>query len=207
MDREPAHWTLLESIPHADCKVFSVHRHLCSHPARPDPAEFYVIHARPWAVTLALTPDDHLVMVQQYRFGVGELSWELPAGCVDPGEDPVAAGVRELREESGFAGTSARLLGQTWPNPALQNNICYFILVEDARLAGDSSWDQHEEFAVRTVPVEEVLQWARSGRIGHAMVHNALFLFEPWWRERTKKNVIASGEGVCDFCDSDGKID
>lgn len=184
MHTTPALWEVLSSSLHADCKVFSVRKQECRHPNRPGTAEFFVINAFPWAVTLALTPRRELVLVQQYRFGVDALSWELPAGCVDAGEDPVAAGVRELREESGYEGKHARLLGESWPNPALQNNTCYFVLVEDAELRSEQEWDCHEELAVCVKPVEEVLAWARSGKIRHAMVLNALFYFEPWYRER-----------------------
>ncbi|MCD8483047.1 MAG: NUDIX hydrolase [Verrucomicrobia bacterium] len=154
------------------------------HPVRDICGDFYVINARPWAVTLALTPQDELVLVQQFRFGVDELSWELPAGCVDEGEDPLKAGVRELLEESGYVGDNPRVIGQSWPNPALQNNTCTFVLVENARCLTAQSPDLHEELAVRTLPVNQVLEWARTGIIRHAMVHNALFYFEPWFRAR-----------------------
>lgn len=183
MQATPAHWEILSSQLHADCKVFSVRKQLCRHPRRAINAEFYVINAFPWAVTLALTPENELVLVQQYRFGVDALSWELPAGCIDPGEDPVAAGVRELQEESGYQGHNARLLGESWPNPALQNNTCYFVLIENAQPSAQQEWDAHEEIAVCVKPVDEVFAWARTGKIRHAMVLNALFYFEPWYRK------------------------
>jgi hypothetical protein len=67
------------------------------------------------------------------------------------------------------------------PNPAIQSNRCHFVLVEDAARTAAQAWDADEEIEVTTVPVDEVLARARDGRITHALVLNALLLFEPVW--------------------------
>jgi 8-oxo-dGTP pyrophosphatase MutT (NUDIX family) len=115
------------------------------------------------------------VLVRQFRFGTGQFSWELPAGVVDPGEDPVEGGVRELYEESGYRGTRARVLGTVHPNPAIQRNCCHIILVEGARRIDGGAPGPHEAFEVRELPVAELYEWARNGTISHAIVHAALF--------------------------------
>jgi ADP-ribose pyrophosphatase len=131
---------------------------------------------------LALTPEHHLVLVRQFRYGIDDFSLELPGGVMEPGEGPAAAGLRELREETGYAGTPAVILGNVHPNPAIQSNRCHFVLVERATPTHDPSWDRDEEIQVTTVPVPDVLQLARTGGITHALVLNALLLFEPRWR-------------------------
>ena len=153
------------------------------HPVRGTERDFVVIAAPDWVNVLALTPDGHLVLVQQFRYGIDALSWEIPGVVIDLVEDPVAAGVRELQEETGYVGQRARLLGTVHPNPAIQNNRCHLVLVEEARCVADLGWDHDEEIAVATTPVEEVLASARAGQITHALVLNALFLFEPVWAE------------------------
>jgi 8-oxo-dGTP pyrophosphatase MutT (NUDIX family) len=140
--------------------------------------EFIVIDAPDWVNVLALTPDRRLVLVRQFRFGIDAFSLEVPGGVMEGGEDPVAAGVRELREETGFEGTGARLLGAVNPNPAIQNNRCHIVLVEGAERRAATEWDPDEEIEVTTVPVQEVLDWARAGRITHSLVLCALFLLE-----------------------------
>ena len=75
------------------------------------------------------------------------------------------------------------------PNPAIQSNRCHIALATDVDLVGPTSWDTDEEIEVFLRPVDEVLQLARSGGITHSLVLNALFLFEPWWREMRARGV------------------
>ena len=96
----------------------------------------------------------------------------------------MTAGLRELREETGFSGAPAKLLGSVHPNPAIQANRCHFVFVESAVKSHELKWDPDEELQVLTLPADEVLALARSGGIVHSLVLNALMLFEPHWRAR-----------------------
>ena len=155
------------------------------HPVRAVERDFTVIAAPDWCNVLALTPDGRLVLVRQFRYGIDEFSLEIPGGMLEPGEDPVAGALRELREETGFVGAKARVLASVHPNPAIQNNRCHFVLVEDAELRAPLGWDHDEEIEVLTAPVDEVYAWARTGRITHSLVVCALMYFEPVWRARS----------------------
>jgi ADP-ribose pyrophosphatase len=184
----PQRWEVLATHPHAECRVFKVQRKTCRHPSRERPADFFVIDSADWVNVLALTPAGELVLVSQYRFGIDAVSLEIPGGVMDPGEDPLVAGQRELLEETGFAGGRATLLGSVHPNPAIQNNRCHLVLVEAASPAGELAWDEHEELATTLAPVDQVFRWAREGRITHSLVLNALLLFEPIWRSMSAGN-------------------
>jgi 8-oxo-dGTP pyrophosphatase MutT (NUDIX family) len=142
--------------------------------------DYTVIAAPDWVNVIALTADGRLVLVRQFRFGIDDFSLEIPGGVIEPGEDPVEAGQRELREETGFAGGPVHLLGSVHPNPAIQNNRCHLVLVENAELRGATEWDPEEDIEVTTVQADEVLAWARSGRITHSLVVCGLFMFEQW---------------------------
>lgn len=183
---QPRRWRRLGARPVAATRIFSVENVDYQHPDRPEPRDFYVVKAPDWVNVVALTPDRQLVLVRQFRFGIDDFSLEIPGGVIDAGEDPVAAGLRELREESGYAGTRARLLGSVHPNPAMQSNRCHLVLVEDARPTEALEWDRDEEFEIFTRPVDEVYALVQAGRITHSLVLDALLLFAPHW-ERLKR--------------------
>lgn len=131
---------------------------------------------------IAVTPDRRLVLVRQFRYGIDAFSLEIPGGVMDTGEDPIEAGLRELREETGYSGVRARLLGSVHPNPAFQSNRAHFVLVEAVTRSHELEWDADEEIEVVVEPIEDVLAMARNGGITHALVLNALMFFEREWR-------------------------
>lgn len=178
----PARWERLGHTVRLSTRVFDIRGVRYRHPVRGSEREFVVVESPDWVNVVAHTPDDRLVLVRQFRFGIDAFSLEIPGGVMEAGEDPVAAGLRELREETGFAGARARLLGTVHPNPAIQSNRCHYVLVEGAAREHDLEWDTDEEIQVETVPVSAALELARSGGITHALVLNALMLFEPHWR-------------------------
>ncbi len=185
----PLRWQKLREEPHATTRIFDVVKAIYRHPRREKEQDFFVINPPDWVNVVALTPDGRLVLVRQFRYGINDFSLEIPGGVIDAGEDPVTAGVRELREESGFVGTGARLLGSVHPNPAMQSNRCHLVLVENARREADLEWDPDEEFEILTKPVEEVFALAAAGGITHAMVLNALLLFQSHWAGMRARSV------------------
>jgi 8-oxo-dGTP pyrophosphatase MutT (NUDIX family) len=140
--------------------------------------EFVVIHAPDWVNVVALTPGGSIILVRQFRFGANALSLEVPGGMIEQGEDPIAAGVRELAEETGYGGGRVSLLGSVRPNPAIQDNWCHFVLVDGAVPTGPMDWDEDEDIEVSMAPAAQVLAWARSGKIIHSLSVAALMLFE-----------------------------
>jgi 8-oxo-dGTP pyrophosphatase MutT (NUDIX family) len=171
-------WQSIRRDPHADCRVFQVFKKRCRHSIRETERDFFEIASPDWVNVLALTPERNLVLVNQFRIGVEEFSWELPGGVVDRGEDPLAGGLRELAEETGFAGEAARIIGWTHPNPAIQNNRCHFVLVENCRLSKELDWDSDEEIECTLKPLTWALEAARSGKLSHALTLNALFFLQ-----------------------------
>ncbi len=181
--RPPKRWKKLGSREVVRTRIFTVESVDFHHPDRAKPQDFFIINPPDWVNVLALTTDHRLVLVRQFRYGSNEFSLEIPGGVIDEGEDPIAAGVRELREESGFVGPTARLLGSVRPNPAMQSNQCHLVLVEGARADASLDWDPDEEFEILALPVDEVYARAYRGEITHAMVLDALLLFTPVWAE------------------------
>ncbi len=185
---EPLRWEKLGTSALLQTRIFDVMGTRYRHPGRGTERDFIVIQPPDWVNVVALTPDHQIVLVRQFRYGIDEFSLEIPGGVMEPGEDPVAAGLRELREETGFAGASAVVLGSVHPNPAIQSNRCHFVLVEAAVQSHALEWDADEEIHVTTQPVAEVLALAQTGGIVHALALNALMLFEAHQRRVAKKD-------------------
>jgi ADP-ribose pyrophosphatase len=174
----PARWQKLAHTLLAQTRVFDLHSTRYRHPVRETERDFVIAHPPDWVNVVALTPDQRIVLVRQFRFGIDGFSLEIPGGVMEKGEDPVMAGLRELREETGYVGAPARLLGSVHPNPAIQSNRCHFVFVEQATAATEMEWDADEEIEVTALPIDDVLALAHSGGITHGLVLDALFLFE-----------------------------
>lgn len=172
-------WKKIDSKPAGDFRVFTVRHDLKISPRTGRQHNFFVLDCPDWVNVVALTPDRQLVMIEQYRQGTETVELEIPGGIIDPKDNsPVAGGIRELREETGYEGENARLIGKVYPNPAIQSNTCHTLLVDNARLKHPVDWDHGEDIITRLVPVGEIPNLVRTGQIKHALVTVALFHFE-----------------------------
>lgn len=176
-------WKKVASKPLGDFRVFKLRSDVCLHPQTGQEHDFYVLDSVNWVNVVAVTPDQKLVMIHQYRFGSQTVELEIPGGMMDPGEtDPVATAIRELREETGYAGEKARLLGKIHSNPAIMSNVTYTVLIENCRLQHATDFDQAEDLATTLVPVADLPQLVAEEKIGHSLVVVALYHFDLWQR-------------------------
>lgn len=132
--------------------------------------DYYVQEYPPWVNVLAITGDRHAVLIRQYRHGIGQVHYELPAGVHDrPGESILEAARRELLEETGYSGGTWTLWMELSANPALQNNISYTFLAEGVVSTNMQELDETEEITVHTMPVEELGRIALEGGMIQAL--------------------------------------
>jgi len=176
-------WQTLGSRRVGDFRIFTVRSDEKISPRTGQKHDFFIIECVDWVNVLAMTPDDHLVMVEQYRHGSNTVELEIPGGIMDAGEtSPVETGLRELREETGYAGQNARVLGQVFANPAIMTNTCYTVIVEDCTLQHAVQFDSGEDLMTRLVPIAEVPRLIATGKINHPLVTVALYHFDLWRR-------------------------
>jgi 8-oxo-dGTP pyrophosphatase MutT (NUDIX family) len=137
---------------------------------------FHLLQGPSWAAVLCLTDDQHVVLVRQYRHGLGGPSLELPAGVIEPREAPIDAARRELREESGFVATSLEPLIEMTPEPARNTTRAHFFFARAAGTGGELALDSSEELEVLLVPVNEVFELIDQGQLVHAAHIAAILL-------------------------------
>jgi 8-oxo-dGTP pyrophosphatase MutT (NUDIX family) len=139
--------------------------------------DFFVTHLADGVHAIALTGDQRVVMVRQFRAGSRHDSLETPGGLLDPGEDPCVAGARELLEETGYAGDPPELLGTIFPIPALLSMRISTIVIRNARPIAEPHLDQSEELTLELVPAADIPELIKSGQIEHGVCVAGLL----WW--------------------------
>jgi ADP-ribose diphosphatase len=138
--------------------------------------ERVIIDADEWANVVAVTPEDEVVMVRQFRFGSNEVGLEVPGGVVDKGETPEQAVRRELEEETGYRVKSVRAVGWMWTNPAHFTNRQHTFLAQGAERVHDGHQEGSEDIEVVLVPRADIPRLIRDGTIRHALHIGALTL-------------------------------
>ena len=180
----PLPWPVVSTEVVAETRIFRLRSDLAKSPRTGQVHPFQILESPDWVNIVALTPDDRMVFIRQYRFGTGEVTLEIPGGLIDPGDTPESAALRELKEETGYVPGDGdgrplvRRIGRIRPNPAFMNNTCYTYLVEQAVPTGSRNQDPAEDIVVELIKVGDIPDLINSGRIDHGIVLNALH----WWR-------------------------
>jgi ADP-ribose pyrophosphatase len=137
--------------------------------------DYYVLEYPDWANAIAVTADNKLILVRQYRHAADIISLEVPGGVIEPGEDPEIGIRRELLEETGYSFDNCELIATLYPNPATSTNITYTYLLRGGVKTQEQHLDDHEILNVEVYTIEEVKQLLLENKIDQSLHAAALF--------------------------------
>jgi ADP-ribose pyrophosphatase len=144
--------------------------------------DFYVTDVANGVHAIAVTRDQKVVMVRQFRAGARHDCLETPGGLLDPSEDPCVAGARELLEETGYGGDAPEVLPTLWPNPALLSMRINTVLIRNAQQIAEPHLDPNEELTLELVDVHDIPTLIKNGQIDHGVCVAGLL----WWLLRDR---------------------
>ena len=162
-------WKVVESERIFEQPWFTVRKDICDLPNGKQHSAYYILEYPSWVSALAFTEDNKLLMVKQYRHGLGVVSTELPGGVVDKGETETTAIARELKEETGYVFESFEFIGKISPNPATSNNYMHMFIAKGGKKVAEQSLDETEDVEVLTYTIDEVKQLLRDQKIVQAL--------------------------------------
>lgn len=135
------------------------------------------------AVIIAIDPDDHVILVEQYRVPLGRACIELPAGLIGDeteGEDPAEAAARELEEETGYRAGRIEVLGEFHSSPGMVSESFTLLRAHDLVQVGPGGGTESEQITVHRVPRNDLPAFIAERRaLGDAMDVKLLLLLGP----------------------------
>ncbi len=121
--------------------------------------------------------DPWIVMERQYRHAANQYLWELPAGKMDGGEEPLAGAKRELAEETGYQAKKWRPLVEYYASPGFLGESMKVFVAEGLQ-AGDARPEEDEEIELRLVKLKDVLKMIEKGAILDGKTLTSVLLYE-----------------------------
>jgi 8-oxo-dGTP pyrophosphatase MutT (NUDIX family) len=171
-------WFIEKSEPGADLKLFQARFDYIRNPRNGITEKKVILSGGNAVNVIALTSENEVVMVRQYRFGTSSFTLELPGGLIDPDESPIHAAKRELAEETGFT-TSENLisLGKIGQNPVFMESYVHHFFAPNVVLTNAQKLDDGENIEIILIPLEELKTKWKKGEIEHPHSVNGLLRY------------------------------
>ncbi|HVG17234.1 MAG TPA: NUDIX hydrolase [Chitinophagaceae bacterium] len=167
-------WTVLESTYLHKEPWLTIRKDKCQLPNGNIVPSFYVNEYADWVNAFCLTKEGKVVMVRQYRHGIGTIETELAGGVIEDGENPQEGAAREVLEETGYKFETWRYLGKICANPSTTNNFAHFFLATGGEKVAEPDLDNSEEIEVLLMTMEEVKAWVKENRIMQSLHVNCI---------------------------------
>ena len=162
-------WNVISSVTEYRTRIFDIKKQSAKS-VQGKQGDFYVIDTNDWVNVIALTKNEEVILVKQYRHGIDAMSLEIPGGVIDSGEESFDAAHRELAEETGYVSTKWIYLGKSSSNAAIMNNYTHTWLAQDCELTSSQELDEHEEIEIVLLKKTDFLNAVGDGTIHHSVV-------------------------------------
>lgn len=128
--------------------------------------KFSFIEMNQGVTVLPIDKEGHVICIKQYRHPFADFLWELPAGVVEPGEEPLQTAKRELSEEIGYNAGEWLELGEFYPSPGSTNEVIHLFAAKQLKYAGQDL-EETEQIEVYPIEWQRFLQMVLTGEIKH----------------------------------------
>lgn len=170
-------WTINNSKKVLDNKFYNVRKDSCVSASGKLIDEYYVKEGHGSAMIFALTSDDKVIVEEQYRHGIQQVSLDLPCGGIEKGETPKQAATRELLEETGYEASDLKEIAQLAYSPADSEEWLHIFLVKNITI-NPAKMDREpgEEMNLHLVPKNEILTYIKEKKISCVLCVAAILL-------------------------------
>ncbi|MEL7021149.1 MAG: NUDIX hydrolase [Bacteroidota bacterium] len=160
-------WKLIESEEGDDLKIFRVRFDHLINPRNQTALRATILESADAANVVAITEDENIVLVRQYRFGIQAYTLELPGGFIETEEDHLLAAQRELQEETGYTGTDWTYLGSIASNPVFMDSVIHQYVARGVSKTELVRLDEGEDVEIVLLSPDEVIGLLKKGAITH----------------------------------------
>ena len=167
-------WKVIESTYLHREPWLTIRKDKCELPNGSIIPSFYVNEYPEWANAFGLTKEGKVVMVRQYRHGIGSVETELPGGVIEADEDVKGGVEREMLEETGYKFENFEYLGKISANPSTTNNFMHMFLATGGEKVAEQALDEEEDVEVLLMTIDEVKSLVKENRIMQSLHVNCI---------------------------------
>jgi ADP-ribose pyrophosphatase len=162
-------WKTISSEYISKHHYFTARRDVCEANDKKIIDPYFVVEMSASVCGFALTENNEVLLVRQYRYPINEVLLEIPGGFIDHNEEPAKAIEREMLEETGYAFKEVVSVGKIAANPGVLNNYTYLYLLKGGVKIAHQQLDANEQIEVVLMPLEKVKEMLCNNQFKQAL--------------------------------------